>query len=132
MRLKVSFPFMVLMNRLKDQWFRMLPSLIGQRAASFLAYFGMTLGGLEEMDLTGGAFLGGAFLVGEQAPLPCVLYLPLPGFCWCFHLPPCLLLCGPCLGSFLSITIVYPPRYWCCMGVVCVSLIDGSGRNRLL
>ena len=41
-------------------------------------YFGMTLGGLEEIDVTGSVSLGGVFLLGKQVPLPCVL--PLPGF----------------------------------------------------
>ena len=77
-RLKVLFPFMALMNCLKEQWLRMIPSLIRRRVVLFLMYFGMTLGGLEEMDVTGSVFLGGVFLIRKQVHLPCVL--PLPGF----------------------------------------------------
>ena len=45
----------------------------------FLAYFGMTLGGSEEIDVIGSALMDGALLVGEFAPLRCILPLPLPG-----------------------------------------------------
>ena len=77
-RLKVSFPFMSLMNCLKDQWFRINSSSIERRVVSFLTYFGMTLGGSEEMGVTGSAFVGGNVLVGDCVPLPCIFPLPLP------------------------------------------------------
>ena len=77
-RLKVSLPFMSLMNRLKDQWFRMNPSSIERRVVSFLTYFGMTLGGSEEIDVIGSTFVGGKCLVGDCVGLPCVFPLPLP------------------------------------------------------
>ena len=41
-------------------------------------YFGMTLGGSEEMDVTGSAFMGGEVLVGDCVPLPCMFPLHLP------------------------------------------------------